>query len=63
MKITQVETLHCDAGLRPWSFVKVQTDDGITGYGECSDSRSPRATAGCVQDLKPLLLGQDPRSK
>lgn len=61
MRITQVETLICDAGWRPWSFVKIQTDDGINGYGECSDSRSPRATAGCVQDLKPLLLGQDPR--
>ena len=61
MKITQVESLICDAGWRPWSFVKIQTDVGITGYGECSDARSPRAIAGCVQDLTPLLLGQDPR--
>ncbi len=61
MKITNVETLICDAGWRPWSFVKIQTDDGITGYGECSDNRSPRATAGCVEDLRSLLLGQDPR--
>lgn len=61
MKITKVETLHCDAGWRPWSFVKIQTDEGITGYGECSNPRSPHGVAGCVRDLEGLLLGQDPR--
>jgi L-alanine-DL-glutamate epimerase-like enolase superfamily enzyme len=61
MKITDVEAMICDAGWRPWTFVKVQTDNGLTGYGECSDNRTPRAIAGCVEDLKPLLLGQDPR--
>jgi L-alanine-DL-glutamate epimerase-like enolase superfamily enzyme len=61
MKITQVEAMICDAGWRPWTFVKIRTDDGLTGYGECSDNRTPRAIAGCVDDLKPFLLGQDPR--
>jgi L-alanine-DL-glutamate epimerase-like enolase superfamily enzyme len=61
VKITRVETLHCDAGWRPWTFVKIQTDDGITGYGECTDARSPHGIAGCVRDLEALLLGQDPR--
>jgi hypothetical protein len=61
MKITHVEAMICDAGWRPWTFVKIQTDNGLTGYGECSDNRTPRAIAGCVEDLKSLLLGQDPR--
>jgi galactonate dehydratase len=61
MKVTNVETMICDAGWRPWTFVKIQTDNGLTGYGECSDNRTPRAIAGCVEDLKSLLLGQDPR--
>jgi galactonate dehydratase len=61
MKITSIETLHCDAGWRPWSFVKIQTDEGITGYGECSDARSPYGIAGCVRDLEAVLIGQDPR--
>lgn len=61
MKIVDVATLHCDAGWRPWSFVRIRTDDGLTGYGECSDSRNPRAIAGCVEDLKDLLIGRDPR--
>ena len=32
MKITGVETFH----VKPrWIFVKVTTDEGITGWGEC----------------------------
>ena len=37
MKITNIESFIVDAGWRPWIFVKIETDEGITGYGECSD--------------------------
>ncbi len=36
MKITNVESFIVDAGWRPWVFVKVETDQGIKGFGECS---------------------------
>ena len=62
MKITDIETFIVDAGWRPWIFVKVQTDEGITGYGECSDGRSPQGVTGAIEDLKPLLVDQDPRA-
>ncbi len=62
MKITDIETFVVDAGWRPWTFVKVETDDGVTGWGECSDGKSPRGIVGTIEDLKPLLLGQDPRA-
>jgi galactonate dehydratase len=62
VKITGIETFIVDAGWRPWTFVKVETDGGIVGYGECSVSRAPFAVAGAVEDLKPLLLGTDPRA-
>jgi L-alanine-DL-glutamate epimerase-like enolase superfamily enzyme len=61
MKIARVEAIHCDGGWRPWTFVRVETDDGLVGWGECSDNRSPYGIAGAVQDLTPLLIGQDPR--
>jgi galactonate dehydratase len=62
MKIARVEMFHCDAGWRPWSFVKVTTGDGLVGWSECSDSHgSPRGMQGVVQDLAPLLIGKDPR--
>ena len=63
MKIRTVETLHCDAGWRPWSFVKISTDDGLIGYAEFTNSQySPWAVAGCIRDLEPLLIGRDPRA-
>jgi L-alanine-DL-glutamate epimerase-like enolase superfamily enzyme len=62
MKIAAVETLHCDAGTRPWTFVKMTTDEGIVGYGECSDNRTPLGIAATVRELKPLLLGRDPHA-
>ena len=62
MKITNIETLHCDAGWRPWTFIKVSTDEGLIGYSECTDSHgSPRGIEGVVTDLKQLLLDKDPR--
>jgi L-alanine-DL-glutamate epimerase-like enolase superfamily enzyme len=54
--------------LMAWSrknvlLVLVTLDDGRTGIGECwCDGGSPAVTAACIeQDLKPLLLGADPR--
>src|SRR6267142_432059 len=61
MKITRVEALHADGGWRPWTFVRIETDTGLVGWGECSDNRSPYGIAGSVRDLAPLLVGQDPR--
>ena len=61
MKITNIETFIVDAGWRPWTFVKVETDEGITGYGECSDGRNPNGVVGTIKDFTPLLIGRDPR--
>ena len=62
MRISRVEAFHCDAGWRPWTFVKVSTDEGLVGWGECSDSRNPFGVAGCVRDLESILVGEDPRA-
>src|SRR3984885_12813610 len=37
--------------------IEVETDDGITGLGECYSGAS---RAGQLADLKPLLIGEDP---
>jgi galactonate dehydratase len=61
MKITSIETIHCNAGWRVWTFVKMQTDEGITGWSECTDSHgSPRAIEGAINDLRDLIIGKDP---
>jgi L-alanine-DL-glutamate epimerase-like enolase superfamily enzyme len=61
MKVAQLETLFCDAGWRPWIFVKATTDDGAVGWAEITDSHgSPRGLAGIVEDLAPRVVGRDP---
>ena len=61
MKITKIDTFVVDAGWRPWQFVAVRTDAGLTGYGECSDGRNPYGIVGAVRDFEPILVGRDPR--
>ena len=60
MKITGIETFVVDAGWRPWQFTAVRTDEGITGYGEMSNTRNPFGVIGTVGEFEPILLGQDP---
>ena len=43
---------------RNWLFVKVFTDEGITGVGECSGW--PRVIETAVNDLKSVVIREDP---
>ena len=62
MKITAIRTLVVNAEMRNWVFVKVETDqDGLYGWGEATLEWKTRAVVGCVEDLAPLVIGQDPR--
>jgi galactonate dehydratase len=63
MKIVRLETLYCDAGWRPWIFLKATADDGAVGWAEITDSHgSPRGLAGIVEDLAPHVTGRDARA-
>ena len=37
MKLKGYETLHCDAGWRNFSFLKLSTDEGLTGISEYNE--------------------------
>lgn len=56
MKITDVESIFIDEFL----FVKVHTDEGITGLGESGAWAFLEASAGAVETFKRYLTGQDP---
>ena len=62
MKITKIDTYLVDAGWRPWAFVKVSTDEGIVGYGEASCFFTQHSVLGAIEDMKPILIGTDPRA-
>ena len=61
MKIKNLEMFHVDAGWRPWSFIKVSTNEGLIGWSECTDSNgSPLGMSGVIEDLRPLLVDKNP---
>lgn len=62
MKITAIKTCVVNAEMRNWIFVRVETDQaGLYGWGEATLEWKTRAVLGALQDLEPLLLGQDPQ--
>jgi galactonate dehydratase len=60
VKITSVRTVVVNAEMRNWVFVRVDTDeDGLYGWGEASLEWKTRAVCGAVDDLAPLIVGED----
>jgi len=57
MKITRLKTAVVEGNF-DWTFVRIETDEGIRGLGECFFA--PGLTA-ILRSLEPLLLGEDPR--
>ena len=61
MKITAVEAHVCNARMRNWVFVKVVTDQpGLWGWGEATLEWHTRGIVGAIEDLAPLIVGEDP---
>ena len=60
MKISTIESLHCDAGWRNFSFLKITTDDGIVGYSEYNQSYGSKGVSGVIDQLAPIILGLNP---
>ena len=45
---------------RPYVFVKLETNQGVTGWGEATLEGKASAAMACVMDLKDLIVGSDP---
>src|SRR5512139_748986 len=58
MQITGVKTASL-AGNFEWILVRVYTDEGLTGLGECYYGAGVESS---VHRLKPLLVGEDPHN-
>jgi L-alanine-DL-glutamate epimerase-like enolase superfamily enzyme len=73
MKITRIEVFELEAPLeKPWriatfelksllaTLVRVHTDEGLTGIGECIVRLGPGATRAVVEEvLAPVVVGRD----
>lgn len=60
MKITDLDILHCDAGWRYFSFLKITTDAGIVGYSEFNECFGGYGISTVIHKLAPLVIGKDP---
>jgi L-alanine-DL-glutamate epimerase-like enolase superfamily enzyme len=66
VSLTAIPITHVDHQQQPlnYLFVRIETDDGITGYGEVCDSYGchyPLSVRAVIDEaLSPLLLGEDP---
>lgn len=55
MKITKVEPILVDR----WLYVKVETDEGISGIGESGAWGFLEASAAAVRELSKSIIGMD----
>ena len=57
MKITKITTYR----LPPrWMFLKIETDEGVVGWGEPVIEGRARTVEAAVHELGDYLIGQDP---
>src|SRR5439155_243550 len=61
MKIVKIEDLHCDAGWRVNSFLKVTTDDGLVGWSEYMEGYGAQGLTAVIRKMAERLIGHDPR--
>lgn len=61
MKIIDVKPFVVDCFRTNWVFVKIYTDEGITGVGEGTLEYKEKAFLGALEHIKEYLLGKDPR--
>lgn len=61
MKIVRVETFLANGGLRNYLFLRLTTDNGLTGIGEASLEWQEQAVRSLIHDwLEERILGVDP---
>src|SRR4051812_8738916 len=60
MKITAIIAYPTWVGIRNQLIVKVETDDGLYGWGESGLSGRERAVVGAIEHYREFLIGRDP---
>ena len=60
MKITDVTAYHLPGTRYPWVFLRIDTDEGLSGLGQVSSGPNSGIVAAAASRLGPLLVGEDP---
>jgi L-alanine-DL-glutamate epimerase-like enolase superfamily enzyme len=61
MKITELKTFVVGNPWKNWIFVKLYTDEGLTGLGEATGGLATKPNLGDVEELTRFVIGEDPR--
>jgi galactonate dehydratase len=59
MKVAGLEVLRCDAGWRNYHFLKLTTEDGITGWSEFDEGFGSPGVSAVIERLAGRVVGQD----
>ena len=60
MKIVNIEDLHCNAGWRDFSFLKITTDEGLIGWSEYNEGYGSAGLNAVIRRMAQDLIGHDP---
>ena len=60
MKITAIKTFPYDGVWRDLIFIKVETDEGLYGWGEAGTMGRERANEATIHEIEHYLIGKDP---
>lgn len=60
MKITRIETFKFWVDWCNWLFVRIDTDEGLSGWGEGSLHGAIESVETAIRELAPHLIGEDP---
>jgi galactonate dehydratase len=59
LKITEIKTYAVQVGIRNQFLLKVETDQGIFGWGESGLTGREKAVAGAIEHYREFLIGRD----
>jgi galactonate dehydratase len=60
MRITDIRVYPVGVDFRTWLLVKVETDEGLYGWGEATLEWKSRSVTAAVDELRTLCIGEDP---
>ena len=60
MKLDGYEILHCDAGWRKFSFLRLHADDGTTGIAEYNESYGSPGLSAVIEGQLEWIMGANP---
>lgn len=61
MRITNIDIMRADGGWRPFSFLKVSTDEELIGWSEFVEGQWSPGLADIITSMGNSLIGEDPR--